>query len=120
MAAPEVFVVRHRIEQLEERIATALDEPKLAEFSRGVARAAMHDLLADTASEIDRARLNALDDIKVERVDVDEKLSQMHMELSTTISTHVAMLEGRIDRLEKLVAATAILGVITLIAAIIM
>lgn len=118
MATPGAFIVKDRLESLEARIDTALDEARLKEFSRGVARDALKELIVDVSREIEDARRTALDDLKVERVDVDSRLNEVQGAFDVAIREHVRELASRVDRLEKLVTLSAVFGLITLIAAI--
>jgi len=113
MARPGAFIVKERLEALEARIDAALEEEKLREFSRAVAADEMGVLKVSSVNEIEVARGLALEALKLEKVNLEARISEVRQEL------HVSFMV-RVERLEKLITATAILGFVTLIAAVIL
>lgn len=109
-----VFVVRERLESLEARIETALDEAGLRDFTKQVAKEAMSELVAEIVEELQSRKSQVLDQVHLERVDVDDRLKQTESKFDVAIVDHVTKLEtsliekftmisDRIDRIESLV-----------------
>lgn len=109
-----VFVVKDRLEALEARIESALDEAGLKDFSKQVAKEAISELIEETIEELQRRKVDLLDEVNLERINVDDRLRQTESGFDVAIADHVSRLESsmlanvgalaeRLDRLETLV-----------------
>lgn len=114
-----IFVVKDRIEALEARIETALDEAGLKGYSRQVAGEAISEVVGEIINELRAKKNETLEAINVERLEVNDRLEETRRELNVAIVNHIARLESstlerivevsvRIDRLETLVKISLI------------
>ncbi len=120
-----VFVVKDRLEALESRIETALDEAGLKDFTKTVAREAMKDLLNDVMDELRNKKDSVLEQVKVEKVEMDSRLKETQSTFDVAIAEHVSRVEASVaqlevikkslDRLDKLVKLSLVVSVISMV-----
>lgn len=92
----KVFVVKERVEELEKRIETALDESGLKEFSKHAAKDAIKDLLEDITSEIKEKKTEILNSVAHESIDVEEKFSSLQEMIDLILLKEVSKLKKQI------------------------
>ncbi len=120
-----VFVVKDRLEALEKRIETALDEAGLKDFTKTVAREAMKDLLKDVMEELQNKKDGVLEQVKVERVEMDSRLKETQSTFDVAIAEHVSRIEESIaqievvnkslDRLDKVVKLSLVASFVSMV-----
>jgi len=97
-----VFVVKDRLEALEARIETALDEAGLKDFTKEVAREAIKDLVSDIISELREKKNDVIKQVAVERLEVDERLKETQSTFDVAIAEHLARVEDSVAKFEAL------------------
>lgn len=97
-----VFVVKDRLEALESRIETALDEAGLKDFTKDVAREAVKDLVNDIIDELKVKKNDVIKQVAVERLDVDIRLKETQGAFDIAIAEHVARIDESVGKLEAL------------------
>lgn len=100
-----VFVVKDRLEALESRIETALDEAGLKDFAKQVAREALTDLVNDIVEELSAKKNDVINQVAVERLEIDTRLKETQGNFDVAIAEHVAKLEDSVAKLETLRAS---------------
>lgn len=115
MAAPGAFIVKERLEGLEARINTALDEAGLKEFSKQVAREAVSGVVDEIIAELQDKKGAALGELQVERVDVDSRLKETKDSFDVAIAEHVAALEASMTRVERIAKISLALSLLALV-----
>lgn len=99
MATLGAFIVKERLEALENRIDTALDEAGLKDFSKQVARQAVDSVVEEIAADIQSKKDSALDEIKVVHGDLNQQLANFE--------AHLVRLE-RMTKISLLMSAAAV------------
>lgn len=107
------FVVRERLEALEARIETALDEAGLKDFAKQVAREALTDLVNEIVEELSAKKNDVINQVAVERLEIDTRLKETQGNFDVAIAEHVAKLEDSVAKLETLRASMDRLDKIT-------
>jgi hypothetical protein len=97
-----VFVVKERLEALEARIETALDEAGLKDFTKHVAREALTDLVEDIVNELSEKKNDVIKQVAVERLEVDSRLKETQSTFDVAIAEHLARVEDSIRKFETL------------------
>jgi hypothetical protein len=98
-----VFVVKDRLEALEARIETALDEAGLKDFTKQVARDAIGDIVNDIVEELRAKKDDVINQVAVERLDVDSRLKETQGNFDVAIAEHVVRIDESMERIDKLV-----------------
>jgi len=98
----KVFVVKDRLEALEARIETALDEAGLKDFTKQVAKEAMSELVGDVMHELSSKKNDVIKQVAVERFEFDARLKETQSNFDAAIAEHVSALEDSVKRLEML------------------
>ena len=111
-----VFVVKERLEALEARIETALDEAGLKDFTKHVAREALTDLVEDIVNELSEKKNDVIKQVAVERLEVDSRLKETQSTFDVAIAEHLARkfetLKDSIDRFETLVKLSLVASIL--------
>jgi len=97
-----VFVVKDRLEALEARIETALDEAGLKDFTKQVAREAISDIVNDIIEELRAKKDDVISQVAVERLEVDTRLKETQGNFDVAIAEHVARIDESLGKLESL------------------
>ena len=97
-----VFVVKDRLEALEARIETALDEAGLKDFAKQVAKEAINELVNDIVEELSAKKNDVINQVAVERLEIDTRLKETQGNFDVAIAEHVSKLEDSVRNLEVL------------------
>lgn len=97
-----VFVVKDRLEALEARIETALDEAGLKDFTKQVARESISDIVNDIIEELRAKKDDVINQVAVERLEVDTRLKETQGNFDVAIAEHVARIDESVGKLEGL------------------
>lgn len=116
MAAPGAFIVKERLEGLEARINTALDEAGLKEFAKQVAREAVSNVVNEIIDELQSKKGTVLGELELERVDVDSRLKETKDNFDVAIAEHVMRLEASLLRAERLTKISLVVSLASLAA----
>lgn len=120
MAAPGAFVIKERLESLEARIETALDEIALKDFSKKVVRDAISETIAEVISEIHEKRGQALVQVESERVDFNTRIKEVRCEFETSIVESSTRLESSMMFSNRMTAFVAFVALATSLVAVFM
>jgi AcrR family transcriptional regulator len=101
-AQGNVFVVKERLEALEARIETALDEAGLKDFAKQVAKEAMSELVTDIMTELSAKKNDVIKQVAVERFEFDARLKETESSFDVAVAEHVKQIEESVSRLEDL------------------
>jgi hypothetical protein len=100
-----VFVVKDRLEALEARIETALDEAGLKDFTKQVARESISDIVNDIVEELRAKKDDVINQVAVERLEVDSRLKETQGNFDVAIAEHVARIDESVGKLEGLTSS---------------
>ena len=100
-----VFVVKDRLEALEARIETALDEAGLKDFTKQVARESISDIVNDIVDELRAKKDDVINQVTVERLEVDTRLKETQGNFDVAIAEHVARIDESVGKLEGLTSS---------------
>ena len=100
-----VFVVKDRLEALEARIETALDEAGLKDFTKQVARESISDIVNDIVDELRAKKDDVINQVAVERLEVDSRLKETQGNFDVAIAEHVARIDESVGKLEGLTSS---------------
>jgi len=110
-----VFVVKDRLEALEARIETALDEAGLKDFTKQVARDAIGDIVNDIVEELRAKKDDVINQVAVERLDVDSRLKETQGNFDVAIAEHVVRIDESMERIDKLVKLSLLASLVSLV-----
>jgi len=110
-----VFVVKDRLEALEARIETALDEAGLKDFTKQVARDAIGDIVNDIVEELRAKKDDVINQVAVERLDVDSRLKETQGNFDVAIAEHVVRIDESMERIGKLVKLSLLASLVSLV-----
>ena len=105
-----VFVVKDRLEALEARIETALDEAGLKDFTKQVARESISDIVNDLVDELRAKKDDVINQVAVERLEVDSRLKETQGNFDVAIAEHVARIDESVGKLEGLTSSVERIG----------
>lgn len=105
-----VFVVKDRLEALEARIETALDEAGLKDFTKQVARESISDIVNDIVEELRAKKDDVINQVAVERLEVDSRLKETQGNFDVAIAEHVARLDESVGKLGDLTSSVERVG----------
>ena len=105
-----VFVVKYRLEDLEARIETALDEAGLKDFTKQVARESISDIVNDIVDELRAKKDDVINQVAVERLEVDSRLKETQGNFDVAIAEHVARIDESVGKLEGLTSSVEKIG----------
>ena len=105
-----VFVVKDRLEALEARIETALDEAGLKDFTKQVARESISDIVNDIVDELRAKKDDVINQVTVERLEVDTRLKETQGNFDVAIAEHVARIDESVGKLEGLTSSVERIG----------
>lgn len=105
-----VFVVKDRLEALEARIETALDEAGLKDFTKQVARESISDIVNDIVEELRAKKDDVINQVAVERLEVDSRLKETQGNFDVAIAEHVARIDESVGKLEGLTSSVERIG----------
>ena len=105
-----VFVVKDRLEALEARIETALDEAGLKDFTKQVARESISDIVNDIVEELRAKKDDVINQVTVERLEVDTRLKETQGNFDVAIAEHVARIDESVGKLEGLTSSVERIG----------
>lgn len=105
-----VFVVKDRLEALEARIETALDEAGLKDFTKQVARESISDIVNDIVEELRAKKDDVINQVTVERLEVDSRLKETQGNFDVAIAEHVARLDESVGKLGDLTSSVERIG----------
>lgn len=105
-----VFVVKDRLEALEARIETALDEAGLKDFTKQVARESISDIVNDIVEELRAKKDDVINQVTVERLEVDSRLKETQGNFDVAIAEHVARIDESVGKLEGLTSSVERIG----------
>ena len=105
-----VFVVKDRLEALEARIETALDEAGLKDFTKQVARESISDIVNDIVEELRMKKDDVINQVTVERLEVDSRLKETQGNFDVAIAEHVARIDESVGKLEGLTSSVERIG----------
>ena len=101
------FVVRERVEALEEKLESALDPKGLQEFSRSHARTALDATLGEAKGEIARSLDSAVATFEERRLEFDTEAEHIQREIHRNHQEFISKMHEIADRMKKtLVTAT--------------
>ena len=115
MAVPGAFIVKERLEGLEARINTALDEAGLKEFTKQVAREAVSSVVDEIIEELQSKKGAALGELELERVDVDSRLKETQGNFDIAIAEHVVRIDESLERIDRLVKLSLLASLVSLV-----
>jgi len=110
-----VFVVKDRLEALEARIETALDEAGLKDFTKQVARDAIGDIVNDIVEELRAKKDDVINQVAVERLDVDSRLKETQGNFDVAIAEHVVRIDESMERIDRLVKLSLLASLVSLV-----
>jgi tetrahydromethanopterin S-methyltransferase subunit G len=110
-----VFVVKDRLEALEARIETALDEAGLKDFTKQVARDAIGDIVNDIVEELRAKKDDVINQVAVERLEVDSRLKETQGNFDVAIAEHVVRIYKSMERIGKLVKLSLLASLVSLV-----